>query len=77
MILTDVNPEAYQGVLQNLRWKYLWQNLAASKMELIVTKVNGFQLLTFLTKTSILDFVVVVDMSLQPALWRNYSCIWL
>ena len=30
-------------------------------MELIVTKVNGFQLFTFATKSSNLDFAVVLD----------------
>ena len=32
-----------------------------SDMELFVTKVNGFQQLTFVTKVSISDLVVVLD----------------
>ena len=32
-----------------------------SKMELFVTKVNGFQPLTSVTKSSTLDFAVVLD----------------
>ena len=42
-------------------------------MELFVTKINGFQVLTFVAKSSILNFVVVVNTPLQPVLWRNYS----
>ena len=37
---------------------------AESKMELFVTKVNDWILLTFVTKHSILDFVVALDRSL-------------
>ena len=34
---------------------------AASKMELFVIKVNGFQPLTIITKCSILDVAAVLD----------------
>ena len=37
---------------------------AESKMELFVAKVNDWILLTFVTKHSILDFVVALDTSL-------------
>ena len=38
---------------------------AKSKMEFFVTKVNDFQPLTFVTKSSILDFAIVLDMPLS------------
>ena len=36
-----------------------------------------FTLYRIVTKSSILDFAVVIDTPLQPALWRNCSNIWL
>ena len=41
---------------------------AESKVELLVTKVNGWKPLTFVTKSSILDFAVVPDTSLKGTL---------
>ena len=36
-----------------------------SKMALFVTLVNGFQLLTIVTNSSVLDFLVVLDTPLN------------
>ena len=41
---------------------------AKSKLELFVTKVNGWKPLNFVTKSSILDFAVVPDTSLKETL---------
>ena len=49
---------------------------AKSKLEFFVTKVNGWKRLTFVTKSSILDFVVVSDTLLKGTLliiWAFYS----
>ena len=48
---------------------------AKSKFEIFVTKRNGWKPLTFVTKSSILDFAVVPDTSLEGVLLiiRAYS----
>ena len=39
-----------------------------SKMKLFVTKLNGFQPLSFVKMSSILDFLVLLD---TPLFWEN------
>ena len=46
-------------------------------MEILEIKVNGFQVLKFVTKSSILDFVEAVDTLLQLALLKNHYNVWL
>ena len=46
---------------------------ATSKMERFVIIVNGFHLLTIITKRSILDVEAVLDPPLYPSLKKNNS----
>ena len=46
---------------------------AISKMELFVIIVNGFQLLTIITKCSILDVTAILDPPLVFIAWRPFS----
>ena len=51
-------------IISNVPFKDVSGTTAKSKMELVVTKANGFQPLTFVTKSSNLDFAVVLDIPL-------------
>ena len=55
--VSHTETEAYLGLLQNLKWSSF------------VTEVKDFQLFTFVTKSSIFDFAVVLDMPLQKELF--------
>ena len=46
-------------IISNVPFKDVSGTTAKSKMELFVTKVNSFKPLTFVTKSSNLDFAVV------------------
>ena len=48
------------------------RTIAKSNMKLFVTKVNSWNPLTFFTKTSILDFAVVLD---TPLFRMGYSLV--
>ena len=51
-------------IISDVPFKDISGNTAKSKMELFLTKVNGFKPLAFITKSSNLDFAIVLHMSL-------------
>ena len=54
--------------MSNEKSRGVSRTTAKYKLELFVTKVNGWKPLTFVTKRSILNFTVVPDTSLKGAL---------
>ena len=51
--------EEEQDIQSDSKWE------TKSKLEIFVTKINGFRTLTIFTKSSIIDFMVVLHMSLS------------
>ena len=54
--------------MSNEKSRSVSRTTAKSRLEVFVTKVNGWKLLTFVRKSSILDFAVVPDTSLKGTL---------
>ena len=64
-ILFGSSFSTYVTKLYPIRNRGVSRTTAKSKMEVFVKKVNGFQLLTFVTKSFILDFAIVLDTTLR------------
>ena len=59
-------------IISNVPFKDISGTTAKSKMELFVTKANGFQPLAFVTKSPNLNFAVVLD---KPFRFFHYSLL--
>ena len=68
-ILFGSSFSTYVTKLYPIRNRGVSRTTAKSKMEVFVKKVNGFQLLTFATKSFILDFAIVLDTTLRKELF--------